>query len=288
MTGFVDHIDLDDEPLGNLGLFVSTWKTDNPGDSDDDQILLPLESTGTYDFEVDWGDGSTDLITVWNQAETTHTYSSPGTFKIMIDGAIDGFRFNDNGDRTKILEISTWGSLLLGDNGGYFHGAANLIITAVDVLDTSDMTNFSTFFRNCTSITTIPNVGNWDVRNVTAMGGMFVGATAFNGSIGGWGVDTANVVSMGTMFQGATAFDQDLGGWDVTGVLFGFFDFGVGSGISTANYDLLLNGWSAQSVFSGQQLDMGTIQFTTAVSGAARAILTGSPNNWAINDGGGI
>ncbi len=39
---------------------------------------------------------------------------------------------------------------------------------------------------------------------------------------------------------------------------------------------------------SGQTLDMGTIQFTTAGSGAARAILTGAPKNWAINDGGGI
>ena len=53
--------------------FVSQWKTDNPGVSNNDQITLPLVSGGTYNFLVQWGDGNSDTITVWNQAETTHT-----------------------------------------------------------------------------------------------------------------------------------------------------------------------------------------------------------------------
>lgn len=37
------------------------------------QYKLGLYSTGTYNFTVNWGDGSADdVITTWNQAETTH------------------------------------------------------------------------------------------------------------------------------------------------------------------------------------------------------------------------
>jgi len=31
---------------------------------------------GTYNTLVDWGDGNSDLITSWNQAEVTHTYAT--------------------------------------------------------------------------------------------------------------------------------------------------------------------------------------------------------------------
>jgi len=46
---------------------------------------------------------------------------------------------------------------------------------------------------------------------VTDMGGMFSGATAFNGEIGNW--DTSEVTNMKLMFEEATAFNQDIGNW---------------------------------------------------------------------------
>jgi phosphate transport system substrate-binding protein len=53
--------------------FISTWKTDNTttGSSTATQVRLPLESTGTYNFTLDWGDGSTSTITTWNDAQIT-------------------------------------------------------------------------------------------------------------------------------------------------------------------------------------------------------------------------
>jgi PKD repeat protein len=66
--------------------FVSYWSTYNTssGSSGANQIKLPLTSTGIYSFIVDWGDGSSNKITSWNQTETTHTYSSPDTYKVTI------------------------------------------------------------------------------------------------------------------------------------------------------------------------------------------------------------
>ena len=40
------------------------------------QFQLPLTSSSTPNFVISWGDGNSDTITVWNQAETLHTYSA--------------------------------------------------------------------------------------------------------------------------------------------------------------------------------------------------------------------
>ena len=59
-------------------------------------------------------------------------------------------------------------------------------------------------------------IGNWDVSNVTNMGGMFFGNSTFNQPIGKW--DVSSVTDMGTMFYAATAFNQPIGNWDVSNV----------------------------------------------------------------------
>ena len=42
------------------------------------------------------------------------------------------------------------------------------------------------------------DLSGWDVRNVTDMDGMFVGAAAFNGDLSGW--DVRNVTNMAPCF----------------------------------------------------------------------------------------
>ncbi|NDE16566.1 fibronectin type III domain-containing protein [bacterium] len=124
--------------------FVSRWKTDNAGTSSSTQVKLPLvSSVTTYNFRVDWGDGLSDTITSWNQAQTTHTYSVAGTYTISIYGTIPGWQFNNAGDKSKILEISSWGPFKFGNTGGQFAGANNLTITATDVPDMTGATNMS-------------------------------------------------------------------------------------------------------------------------------------------------
>ena len=73
----VDGLDIGGKTL--TGNFKSTWNTNKDGISDTYSIQLPLVSTGTYDFTVDWGDGTTDYITTYDQIETQHTYQVRGT-----------------------------------------------------------------------------------------------------------------------------------------------------------------------------------------------------------------
>jgi len=195
--------------------FVSKWNTSNPGTSGSNQITLPLVSTGSYNFNVDWGDGTSNTITSYNQAEVTHTYATAGEYTVSITGDIEGFSFNYSGDYRKIIEISEWGGLKLGNNGRYFYGANNLVITATDILDLTGTTNLQYMFA-FTSLTQVPSINDWNFSNVTDMSYMFYYATAFNQNIGSWNV--ANVINMSYMFYSVTNFNQNIGSWNVANV----------------------------------------------------------------------
>lgn len=230
-----------DKPL--VG-FISTWKTDNAGTSNDNQILLPLESSGTYNFLVDWGDGNQDTITVWNQAETTHTYSASGTFTITITGTINGWKFDNGGDRQKILKISNWGTLLLGNGNNYFQGASNLIITATDILDTLGMTNMGKAFAGCPLLTTIPSINLWNFSTIDNMFEMFLGSLLFNQSLNG--LDVSNVINLIRTFEN-TSFNQDISSLDFSNVnsLSGTFrNTPFNQDISSSNFSNKINNMS--------------------------------------------
>jgi surface protein len=198
--------------------FISIWNTTkvSSGSSDSDQVRLPLESSGTYNFSVDWGDDSNDTITIWNQAAITHTYASEGVYNITITGTIIGWRFNNGGDRLKIVEIQQWGCLRLGSAGGYFYGCSNLELTAIDNLNLTGTTSLNGAFRDCTNLGNSGNMNGWNVSSVTDMRYMFMEASSFNQSIGGW--DVSSVTDMSYMFMEASSFNQPIGGWDVSSV----------------------------------------------------------------------
>ena len=63
--------------------FITTWKTDNIGSSQDNQITIPTFFGETYDYTVDWGDGTSDENVT---GDITHTYASPGTYQVAING----------------------------------------------------------------------------------------------------------------------------------------------------------------------------------------------------------
>jgi|GEM_PF-1149083 len=189
--------------------FISTWDTSktSSGSSDATSVRLPLINGGNYDFEVDWGDGSTDTITEYNQAEVTHSYDSGGIYQINISGTLDGFSFNNGGDRLKLINISQWGNLTLGSSGGYFYGCTNLNISTTDILNTSGTTSFINAFRT-SGVSTIPNISNWDMSAVTDLSYMFYQADSFNSNLTGW--DVSNVTTSYQMFYGCDAFNGDM------------------------------------------------------------------------------
>jgi surface protein len=207
--------------------FVSTWNPalTSAGSSTATQVRLPLVSTGTYNFVVDWGDGTSDTITVWNQAQTTHTYSVSKLYQIKITGTCNGWRFANTGDRLKILSVEKWGTdFRLGATDQHFNGCNNLELQQVDdVLDLTGTTSFASSFRDCGRLTVVRNMNSWNTTNITSLNNTFAFSPNFNTNIGDW--NTENVTNMERTFDatgglGGTAgkFNQYIGNWNTSKV----------------------------------------------------------------------
>lgn len=194
--------------------FVFTIDTENTssGSSLNTQFMMPLVSGGSYNATVNWGDGSSDTITSYNQQEVTHTYSSAGQYEISIEGTLQGWQFNNAGDRLKMLDVKQWGVLDLSTNAA-FYGCTNLDASATDA-PTISTTSFSSMFLSCTNFN--GEIGNWDISTVTNLYQCFYNSTTFNKSLNSW--DVSNVTTFYRTFRGAKSFDQDLNSWDTSNV----------------------------------------------------------------------
>jgi len=273
----------------NPPLFTTTWATTTPSET----ITLPLVSGGTYDFYVNWGDGTTtDHITAYNQAEVTHTYATAGTHTVRIFGTIEGWQFNDAGDKTKIQTIESYGSLVL-TTGFEFFGCSYLTSTATDA-PTISTTSLARTFRGCTNFNGA--IGNWDVSGVTNMSNMFLFADSFDQDIGSW--DVSSVTNMQSMFQGATAMSSaNLGAvkdWKITALTNATsFQASATNSMSTSDYDALLIAWANQApdIQNNVVIHFNAATYTAGSdAAAARTLLTTAVGSggygWTITDGG--
>ena len=261
--------------------FISTWNTTANGEYQS-IVSLPLESTGTYNFVVDWGDGKTNTITEWNSASKTHNYDTHGVYQITINGIIQGFSFKNSGERLKILTISQWGDLIIDNHGFQFFECANLDINASDDLNLTGITDLSYMFYgassyagdyiyswNTSSVTNMAymfygasNFDNtlnfWDTSKVTDMSYMFYGASNFNGDITSW--DTSSVTNMGYMFLSATSFNQDLSSWNTSKVTDMSYMF------TGTNFNSNITSWDTSSVTNMGYMFLSATSFNQDLS----------------------
>ena len=79
--------------------FITTWRTTTASET----ITIPTFPGITYNYDVDWGDGSTVTGQTGN---ATHTYATAGDYVVQISGTFPRIYFNNSGDREKILEVN--------------------------------------------------------------------------------------------------------------------------------------------------------------------------------------
>lgn len=279
--GTIDDVQLFDRALTsaeigeiyNEGAFITTWQTTTASES----ITIPTSSGETYDYRVDWGDGTVTMET----GDATHTYAIAGTYSVSIIGTFPRIYFNNGDDGqevTKIQSIEQWGNIAWSSMNHAFYGCSNLTYNATDAPDLSLVTNMERAFNNCDAFT--GDLNSWDVSNVQNFGDMFFSADAFNGNLAVW--DMSSATNLAGMFFGCTSFNQDIGDWNisqVTGIgqiLDGAssFDYELGSwdissltsagsalsgtGMSADSYDVTLIGWAS--------LDEGETQIPTGLT----------------------
>lgn len=201
---------------GSRSPFTTVWKTNNAGTSSSTQITWPTIATGTYNCTVYWGDGNNSVITTFNDAAWTHTYSGAGTYTVRIVGTFDGISFNNGGDKLKLLQVLNWGGARLGaagatNNGSQFFGCTNLTIPALDTPDLRTTTLYQNCFRACTSLVNVPALSQWNMKSATSFLQMFFGCTNFNTNINQW--NTSSVTNFASTFNTCPAFNQPLNNW---------------------------------------------------------------------------
>ncbi|NJB69948.1 surface protein [Saonia flava] len=271
--------------------FVTTWKTDNPGPSEDNQITIPTNPREIYNYNVDWGDGTSDTgIT----EDITHTYAEPGTYQVSISGRFPHIYFNNSGedytyqfpkntsDTDKIISIDQWGTNRWISMSFAFAGCSNLDVLATDIPDFSKDIHLSYMFYGCTSLKGNESMASWDLSYITMSApSMFSGATQFNQPIENW--DVSNIRYLDRMFENATSFNQNLENWNIGKVenMDGMFD---GSGLSPYNYDKILKGWGNLPLLqSGVQLGASGIEYCDGETARQNLVDT---YGWIIDDAG--
>ncbi|QLG45755.1 BspA family leucine-rich repeat surface protein [Costertonia aggregata] len=294
--------------------FTAIWNTVNveTGSSATNQVTIPTNPAfTTYNYDVDWGDGTSDTGVTGN---ITHTYlSGPGTYTISISGDFPAIYFNDEeaNDKLKIEEILQWGTIQWQTMENAFYGCTNLNFDAIDSPDLSNVTTLESMFRGCTSFNGIVN--NWDVNSIENMSGLFadavifnrpldswttnavtnmsetfLGARLFNEPLDNWRVD--NVVDMSGMFSSAGSFNQNISNWNTLNVQNMSSTFRY-----TSNFNQPLNNWRVDNVtdmsnmFEGSAynlpLDNWSVANVTNMSGmfSQYSRFNQNINNWTVN-----
>ncbi|MDM8161966.1 BspA family leucine-rich repeat surface protein, partial [Labilibaculum sp. K2S] len=190
--------------------FITTWEV-SAGDLD---ITIPTDKQSyTYNYTVDWGDGTNST----NQTgDAEHTYAAPGVYTVKISGTFPAICFWYGNDKDKIKIIEQWGNIEWRSMYCAFYGCSNLTIKdGIAPPNLSKVTSMEMIFTNAISLDA--DLGAWDVSNVVYMYGLFGGASSFTGKgIDKW--DVSRVEDMSGMFVKADKFDVDLGSWDVSNV----------------------------------------------------------------------
>ncbi|MBW8199367.1 BspA family leucine-rich repeat surface protein [Flagellimonas abyssi] len=189
--------------------FITTWEI-----GVDKYLLMPINNNYSYDFTIDWGDGTVEEYAGNGiDISSEHFYPTAGTYTVAVQGEFPSFKINASGE-DKLLSVEQWGNIEWETFRSAFDGCTKLEFNASD---------------------------KPDLTNVTDMAFMFRGSN-FNGDISGW--DVSNVTDMSLMFLEAPNFDQDLGGWDIGNVenMSNMFD---DSGMSKENMSATLVGWNS-------------------------------------------
>jgi surface protein len=93
------------------------------------------------------------------------------------------------------------------------------------------MTSLNFFLFGCTGLTSVNNIGNWDVSNITSMseflgGGVILNTSNYNSLLQGW-------ASLGSSLQNTVIFDAQTT----------YYSTAPSAGATARNYLVSTKGW---------------------------------------------
>jgi len=194
--------------------FITTWNTEL-GNPSEPFIIIPTFPEETYNYQVEWGDGSIESNLA---GDATHVYSTHGEYQIKITGMFPRiyFNYNNPGVRRRIISIDQWGSIAWSSMEKAFAGCENLELLGTDIPNLNQATSLKEMFSLCRNFKGAGSMNSWDVTNIEDTSNLFSQCDVFDADISSW--NTSSVEDMSGMFLGCDLFNQDIGGWDVSSV----------------------------------------------------------------------
>lgn len=256
--------------------FGFTVDTTNAG-SAANTMIVPLVSGESYDFFINWGDGTIESFTSSILTNVTHVYSVGGVFDIKVTGVFPRIFFNNTGDILKMLSINNWGNIAWSSMMDAFRGCANLVANYSDVPNLSAVTNLNGTFRNCSLWN-----GTWqdaDCSSVTDAANLYFSASVYNQPM-----PTMDNVVLLTNALRNTVFNQSIDNLPMLNVTAAVTFMSNVSTFSTANYDSWLSVIDGTALNTGVSIHFGNTQYTNTSGHDYLTII----KTWTVVDGGQV
>lgn len=181
--------------------------------TDGQTFELPLVSGFSYNFSVDWGDGTTSAISDYSDPSKYHVYTSKGGYLIKLTGLVQKIDISGATHKDQFISIRNLGATGLRDLSSAFKNATQLRFVGGG--NTSYVTDMSSTFQNSTGLNV--DTSTWDTQRVQDMSFMFENNNHVKVQTAGW--NTANVTAMNEMFGTAHTAEPNTENWDVSNVL---------------------------------------------------------------------
>ncbi len=134
--------------------FVSVWQTTGASET----ITVPTRTGYDYDCTVDWGDGTIESMSGFDDSKWTHTYATADDYTVTISGTFECIYFNNGGDKLKIIQVVDVGNVGWKALDSAFHGCANITSFGGSYKYCSSITTLAYAWRDCSSATSFPDV----------------------------------------------------------------------------------------------------------------------------------
>lgn len=248
----------------------------------------PENTTGL----IDWGDGTTQVIT--ESGEYSHTYASSGIYQIKIYGTVESITtatipsyyfaatsIDSFGSiNLKYLECDGWQELT-NVPPSIPSTAIGIIFPNCDFLNDANISLWNTeniWYMGYMFQSTDFNqpLNNWNTSNVIFMDKMFEFNETFNQPLNNW--DTSNVTTMESMFRGAVLFNQPLNNWNTANVTDMTFMFR-----NATSFNQPLNNWNTANVTGMQSMFRDATVFNQDLTEWCVTNIPSEPINFALN-----
>ena len=281
--------------------FVAIFDTTkiSTGSTANTQLKIPFNNSPFFKpCLVEWGDGTSNYITTYNDANVTHTYSIAGVYTVSIKGAYFELFFSGGGDRLKLISIQQFGNHRFYIKA--FDSCTNLTSIPNDIGILNEITNGYNLFRNCPLVSipstlTFPNLvfatSLFQGSQFTSLPSGILLEKLKNGQNMFYGskitslnplIKLDNLKTAGTMFYDAPINDLPSG-VTLKSIITAEQMFN-GSGLNTTRYSqLLIDMNNLNPNNNNVQIGFENSKYNSSAS-AARASLVA--RGWIITDGG--